>query len=193
MINHILGRKLRKIIIPLILVTVLVISVSASFIPLAFADPDPGEVWATDADGIKKEVFNPTDTVYVKGVGLRKGLKYKISIVEDTGTQIKSGDPIPTNNIVAWKVITTDLQDGSFGPEDIWIQPLMPGCYDVFADCLEEGTQGYYDPGIDAKDEESPLVTTAGFFVIPEIPLGTLTGLLASFSATLIIKRKRIF
>ncbi len=168
-----------------------ILVITSVFAPTVVASPEPGEIWATDAGGSVKNTYLPGDPVYVKGVGLLKGRSYMIYIIPDKGTQIGPGDVIPIGDAVVTAHVTTDPQNGALAPTLVWANAL-PGFYDVFADCQDEGTQGVYEPHIDAKDEEGVLIPpTAGFFVIPENPLGTIAVLSAGFTA-LYIKRRKI-
>jgi hypothetical protein len=128
--------------------------------------------------------FAPSDNVYAKGSGMLKNQEYKIYIIEDT--TITDGMAIPTP-VTTPVTVTTD-DDGRFSPTLIWSGPLTPGYYDIIADCQNVGVSGYYDSA-DAIDDEE-INVTAGFFVIPEVPLGTIAVLLASFAAVL-VKRRR--
>jgi hypothetical protein len=128
--------------------------------------------------------FLPTQTVYAKGEGMEPG-DYIIYIVPDVPTWIPGTTTIPTS--VATTPVTVGAS-GTFGPTPIWSPTLTPGNYDIIADHQTLGTQGTYDVH-DALDT-GEIQVTAGFFVIPEVPLGTIAVLLASFTAVL-IKRRR--
>ena len=52
----------------------------------------------------------------------------------------------------------------------VWGDPLVVGKYDIVVDV---NGNGMYDEGIDALDD-SDIEVTAGFNVIPEVPLGTI-------------------
>jgi len=150
-----------------------------------------GEIWAKDSSGHTVVTYLIGDTVYVKGVGLKEGQMYRISIVEDDGTQIGPGDPIPTGAILT-KLVGPIGSNKKLELTPIWGPPLTPGYCDMFADCIGDGVEGKYDPGIDAKDEELTINPTAGFHVIPETSLGTIGIVLAGFTA-LFIRRKSDF
>lgn len=139
---------------------------------------------ATGTDEIN--TFLLSDNVYAKGSGMHKNQQYKIYIIVDT--TITEGMAIPTN-VTTTVTVTTD-GNGAFGPILVWSNPLTTGYYDIIADCQNVGVQGYYDSP-DAIDDIE-VNATAGFFVIPEIPLGTIAVLSAGLTATL-LKRKRIF
>ena len=50
---------------------------------------------------------------------------------------------------------------------------------------------GKYDAGVDALDDNQMQVT-AGFFVVPEYPLGTFLGVVTCIAALAVFKSKRI-
>jgi len=179
-----LGRQLRKDLIPQILITTLVILLaSISLMPIASAEPDPspkGMLFSSDPAGNKKEVFLPSEDVYVYGVGLVKNTQYKITVIDDT--TMMSGDIIPSP--ASGTTITDVTTDGNgyFGPIVIWSNPLTPGYYDIIADCQTEGNIGYFDRETDAEDtiEASGKY---GFFVIPEYTAGTILALAVCFAS----------
>lgn len=136
----------------------------------------------TDTDEV--DTFLPSDTVYAKGSGMRKNATYKIYIITDT--TIIEGMAIPTPVIPP--VTVTTNPNGAFSATVIWPPTLIPGLYDIIADCQTSGVPGYYDDA-DAIDDEETHVT-AGFFVISEIALGTIATLSAAFAAAFLKYRK---
>jgi hypothetical protein len=151
-----------------------------------------GTITSTDATGTAEiNEFQLTEDIYAKGSGMSPDADYEIYIIVDT--TITLGMSIPSS-VVQTINVTTD-SSGAFGPTLIWDAAppellLLPGDYDIIADCLDYGTQGVYDV-YDAIDDNE-IHTTAGFFVIPQIPLGTISVLLACFAAML-FKRKKVF
>lgn len=137
---------------------------------------------ATGTDEIN--TFLLSDNVYAKGSGMHKDQQYKIYIIIDT--TITEGMAIPTA-VISPVTVTTD-GNGAFGPTLVWSNPLTAGYYDIIADCQNVGVAGYYDSP-DAIDDIE-VNNTAGFFVIPEVPLGPIAVLLACFTAALIKRRK---
>jgi len=127
--------------------------------------------------------FLLNDNVYAKGSGMATNQNYTIIIINDT--TIIQGMTIPPN-ITNTVTVTTD-ENGAFPPTLIWPAPLTPGNYDIIADCRNTGQQGIYDFP-DAIDDME-INNTAGFFVIPEIPLGTLAALLACLTAIALNKK----
>jgi hypothetical protein len=74
---------------------------------------------------------------------------------------------------------------GVLGPSTfIWLD-LIPGKYDIVSDVNDNGI---YDEGIDALDDFD--VNTAGFFVIPEIPFGTILALATCMLALVFYKKR---
>jgi len=130
--------------------------------------------------------FLPSDSVYAKGSGMAINQNYTIIIINDT-TIIK-GMPIPPN-ITNTVTVTTDT-NGAFPPTLIWPTPLTPGNYDIIADCQNTGQQESYDCPDTIDDIE--INNTAGFFVIPETPLGTLAALFACLTAIALNKKLNV-
>jgi len=135
----------------------------------------------TDREEINK--FKPTDSVYAKGSALKPLRRYIIYIINDT--TLIEGMMIPPS--VANPVTATADATGYLAPTLVWASPLKPGNYDIIADCQDEGVRGYLDDS-DAIDDME-INYTAGFFVIPEVPLGAIMALSACALAFL-IKRK---
>jgi len=73
-------------------------------------------------------------------------------------------------------------------PALLWAS-ASPGYYDIFADSQAKGTIGVYDAYDDLDDLDVNM--SAGFFVIPEVPLGVVAVLTACF-AGLGVKRLRL-
>jgi len=121
--------------------------------------------------------FLLSDSIYAKGSGMRPNQKYTIIIINDT--TIVEGMTIPAN-VTTTVTVTTD-ENGAFPPTLIWPAPPTPGNYDIIADCQNTGEQGVYDFP-DAIDDIE-INSTAGFFVIPEMPLGTIAVLFACLTA----------
>lgn len=133
--------------------------------------------------------FTPGEEVYVKGSGLEPTSSYKIYIVEDYTSWVRGTTTLADLTVVMGPIeVTTDATGLIVDqPVLIWAS-ASPGYYDIFADCQTDGTIGTYDAYDDMDDLD---VDNAGFFVIPEMPLGTITGLLACFIA-IAFKCKRI-
>jgi len=147
-----------------------------------------GTITSTDATGTTEiNEFLPTQTVYAKGEGMEPG-NYIIYIVPDVSTWTPWVTVIPAS--VTTPTPVTVGPSATFGPTVIWSPTLTPGDYDIIADHQTLGTQGTYDVH-DALDS-GEIHVTAGFFVIPEIPLGAITVLLVCFAAAS-LKRRKIF
>lgn len=128
-------------------------------------------------------LFLPSDDVYARGSGMCPNQNYTIIIINDT--EIIENMPIPAN--ITTTVTVTTNETGAFGPTLIWSTPLKAGNYDIIADCQDTGEQGIYDYA-DAIDDIE-INTTAGFFVIPEIPLGTVAVMFACLTAMALSKK----
>jgi len=96
------------------------------------------------------------------------------------------------NDVVVWSdgmaipmrisgTATTVSSDasGNILPTTALTGPLSPGKYDIIVDL---NGNGVYDAGIDALDDND-IEVTGGFFVIPEIPLGTIMAAMGMFVA----------
>ena len=105
-------------------------------------------------------------------------------IVEDTTWS--DGMDIPDRVSGTETSVTTDANGNIPAGAVAWNGPLTPGKYDIIIDV---NSNGKYDEGIDALDDED-IEVTAGFFVIPEYPLGTVVGL-AMCLAALAVYQKR--
>jgi hypothetical protein len=77
--------------------------------------------------------------------------------------------PMWTEPILIWSHIPT---------------PLVPGQYDIV---LDENHNGYRDPSEHVDDSDEFIV---GFFVVPELPLGTLMAVMASMAAIGLAKNR---
>jgi len=132
--------------------------------------------------GSRKDQFNPGETIYVNGSGFSPNTDYNLYIVSDVSIWTNGMD-IPTP-IVATSVRSDSA--GTINPTAVWGSPL-PGKYDIIVDVNDNGR---YDIGIDALDDND-IVTTAGFFVIPEYALGTILALAVCFAGVALYRRPK--
>lgn len=149
---------------------------------------DVGTLRSTTAANPPDEVniFNPGQEVYVLGLGLLPNTWYHVWIVPDQLNWI-IGMPIPPQVPGTIKLaVLTDLV-GNFPINLIW-PAAVPGKYDIIADCQQAGTLLRFDVNDSLDDFETQ--GAAGFFVIPQIPLGTIMALFACFAA-FYMKRKK--
>jgi len=155
---------------------------------LVQAVEDVGTLRSTTAANPPDEVnvFNPGDEVYVLGLGLLPNTVYDVWIVVDQPNWV-IGMPLPPQvpGTIKLNVLTDFL--GNFPINKIWAF-AVPGPYDIVADCQEAGTIGIYDVFDSLDDFETQ--RTAGFFVIPQVPLGTAMVLFACFAAFCIQRKK---
>ncbi|MEM2936271.1 MAG: hypothetical protein QW231_03745 [Candidatus Bathyarchaeia archaeon] len=74
---------------------------------------------------------------------------------------------------------------GIHGPFLIWSAPLTIGEYDIVVDSDRDGIR---DPGEKVDYSQVP----PGVFVVPELPMGTLMAMVASFGAMAGLATKRL-
>lgn len=143
-----------------------------------------------DPSGTKKDNFDfLIEDVYVVGSYYAISTTYDIYMVDDV-------DPWTDGMVIPPRVPGTALTissdpAGDVPPTLVWGSPLVPGKYDIVIDV---NGNGLYDEGVDALDD-SDIKVTAGFFIIPELPLGTILGLATCFAAlgvVFISKRVRL-
>jgi uncharacterized repeat protein (TIGR01451 family) len=125
-----------------------------------------------DSSGAKTDTFNVGDDVYMNGTGFGNATTYSLYVVED---QVWSdGMAIPAR-VSGTATTVMSAPDGTIPPTLAWPNPLVPGKYDIVVDV---NNNSQYDVGVDALDDND-ITVTAGFFVIPEVPLGTIMTSLA--------------
>lgn len=148
--------------------------------------PGPATIESCDDTGTTKNEFSPGDDVYVVGSGYTSSLNndldtmndivripiYALKIVSDVDWT--DGMTIPSS--IVETTVSPD-SSGNIAPTLVW-SGATPGAYDIIVDV---NCNGEYDEGIDALDDFD--VENAGFFVIPEFVLGTVTGLATLFVA----------
>jgi len=139
-----------------------------------------------DASSIKDK-FSLMEGVYVKGCKYAPLTTYNIYVVEDVATWT-DGMPIPPRVSGSASTVTT-ASDGCIAPRPtlVWDAPMI-GKYDILVDVLENGV---YDEDVDALDDND-IEVTAGFFIIPELPMGTILGLATCIAALGLYRSKRI-
>ena len=138
-----------------------------------------------DSAGVKKDTFMLDDDVYANGTCYQPQTTYDIYVVEDV-TWV-DGMAIPPRVPGTATTVTTDA-NGNIPPTLLWSNPLTPGKYDIIVDVDGDGLYYAESDALDDNDVE----VTAGFFVIPEVPLGTLTAAIGMFGALMaFVKFKR--
>lgn len=144
--------------------------------PYALDDPipdfsDPQVLHVTiescDSAGSKKDTFHLAEDVYVTGRGYSPSATYDIYVVEDV-VAWTDGMTIPSRVSGTATSVFSDAS-GAISATLVWSDPLVIGKYDIVVDVDSDGV---YDEGTDALDD-SDIEVTAGFNVIPEVPLGT--------------------
>jgi len=141
----------------------------------------PATIESCDSGGVTKDEFLPGEDVYAKGSGFVDNT-YDIYVVEDTTWT--DGMAIPERVPETAEAVT--CVSGAFW-ELVWAAPLIPGKYDIVVDV---GGNGVYDAGVDPLDDMD--VGLAGFFVVPEYPLGTILGVAICFAALAVFKSKSL-
>jgi len=116
------------------------------------------------------DTFGVGDKVCVIGDGFVPDTEYEVQVVNDTDWT--DGMTIPS--YIAKTTVTTDSWGGILDAYPVW-NGATPGKYDIVVDVDGDGL--YYAEA-DALDD-SDIEVTAGFFVVPEVPLGTLMASLA--------------
>jgi len=136
---------------------------------------------STDSAGVTRDKFDVVEDVYAGGSGYAANATYPIYVVTDTTWT--EGMPIPSRVPGTATTVTTDaggaiaysgLEGSGTPPALIWEHPLKLGEYDIV---LDVNKNGLYDRFIDALDDRDVEVVTAGFLVIPEMPLGAISAL----------------
>jgi len=143
-------------------------------------------VETTNVAGERKDVFDISETVYISGSGYLPSKKYDLYVVEDTTWSGGMGFPDRVSGTET--SVETDVNGDIPAGIVAWKGPLTPGKYDIV---IDRNNNGKYDEGIDALDDED-IEVTAGFFVIPELPLGTLMGIVTCFVALATFRFKRL-
>jgi hypothetical protein len=161
----------------------ILISFAILLLGLALTTPvsagDSPCIESCDSAGNTKDTFNPGDKVYVKGSGLEPGLSYYIYIVVDHEPWVRGRTKKDDLTIICEVYVTVD-ENGYIENQPVLIwDSASPGYYDIWADCTMAGASWTYDASDDLDNFD---VGTAGFFVIPEIPLGVTAVLAACFA-----------
>jgi len=125
------------------------------------------------------------EDVYVVGGGYEGIHAQEIFIVEDVATWTDGMD-IPSR-VPGTATYVSSTVTGDVPPTLVWSAPLVPRKYDIVVDV---NVDFRYDHGVDALDDMD--VNLAGFFVVPEYPLGTILGLAMCFAALAVFKSKSL-
>ncbi len=129
-----------------------------------------------DSVGTKKDTFVLGDNVYATGNGYSASATYDLYLVEDV-TWV-DGMAIPPRVPSTATTITSD-SSGDVQATLLWSNPLVAGKYDIVVDVDGDGLYYAETDVLDDNDIE----VTAGFFVVPELPLGTILAALSMFVA----------
>jgi hypothetical protein len=120
------------------------------------------------------DTFGVGDEVCVVGSGFSPETSYEVQVVSDVDWT--DGMTIPS--YVAKTTVMTDSGGAIMDAYPVW-NGATPGKYDIIVDV---NNNGIYDEGIDALDD-SDIEVTAGFFVIPEVAIGSIMAAAAMFAA----------
>jgi hypothetical protein len=131
------------------------------------AAPQAPTIESCDSMGATKDTFDMMETVYATGTGYSASTTYDVYLVEDV-TWV-DGMAIPPRVAGTATTVTSDAA-GNVPATLLWSDPLVPGKYDIVVDIDGDGL---YYAETDALDDND-IEVTAGFFVIPEVPLGTI-------------------
>jgi hypothetical protein len=148
--------------------------------------PPQPTIESCNSKGVRDDRFNLDETIYVSGSGYSSSTTYKLYVVDDVTWE--DGMPIPARVPSTATELSSD-SSGDIRPTAVWADPLTLGKYDIVVDV---NGNGVYDQGTDALDDKD-ITVTAGFFVIPEIWLGTilaLAGCFAAFGVFRLLKRR---
>jgi hypothetical protein len=140
-----------------------------------------------DSLGVKKDTFDPSDTIYLHSLGLggyAKSTSYPLYVVSDTTWT--DGMTMPTRIPSTATSVTSD-SSGNIPVTGIWSPTLTPGKYDIVIDVNGDGK---YNLGVDVLDD-GDVVSTAGFFVIPEYAVGTILALAVCFGGVFVYRKYR--
>ena len=130
--------------------------------------------------GIIKNTFDLNEDVYVIGNNYAPLASYNLYIVTDELVWT-DGMAIPARVTGSATSVTSDAL-GNVATTLAWSDPLILGKYDIIVDVNDNGI---FDAAIDALDN-SDIQVTAGFFVIPESPFGTLMITLSMISGLIV-------
>jgi hypothetical protein len=136
----------------------------SAFVQVYYLNPT---IESCDSSGATKDTFNVADNVYVKGTGYSPSTTYDLYVVQDV-TVWSDGMTIPARVFGTATTVSSDA-GGNVPAALVWPGLLVLGKYDIVVDV---NGNGVYDAGIDALDD-GDIEVTAGFNVIPEVPLGT--------------------
>ncbi len=142
--------------------------------------PTGPTIESSDSGGAKKDTFDIPEDVYVVGSGYIVDVgphSHDLYVVEDVATWT-DGMAIPSRVAGTATTVSSD-GSGNIPATLVWSGPLVPGKYDIVVDV---NGNGLYDANVDALDD-SDVQVTAGFFVVPEVPLGTVMASVAMIIA----------
>ncbi len=139
-------------------------------------------IFDSPSSWVTTDTFNPGDNVCVIGDGFSPYTTYDVQVVNDVDWT--DGMTIPS--YVAKTAVTTDEFGEIMDAVPVW-NGATPGKYDIVVDVNDSGE---YEANIDALDD-SDIEVTAGFFVVPEVAIGSIMTIAAMFVALGLYAYKR--
>jgi parallel beta-helix repeat protein len=153
------------------------------FDPWLTASP-PAIVESADSGGNTRDIFGLAEPAYVTGSGYGISKTHDLYVVDDV-TSWSNGMTIPSRVTGTETSVTTD-SNGDIPVGTLAWSSGAVGQYDIVVDV---NGNGKYDECLDALDD-GDIKVTAGFHVIPEIPLGTAAALLTALAALVAYKKR---
>jgi len=143
-------------------------------------------VVSCDSSGTEKNTFLPSEDVYCKiWYPCLQPMDVRIYIVYHNE---ESWGGALTDRSDGYETVTIPSNPGGYlGPFKIWSNPLTPGGYDIVVDV---NGNGIYDDGDMFMVDSGHGCFDVGFFVVPELPLGTLMAVMASMAAIGLAKNR---
>jgi hypothetical protein len=124
-----------------------------------FLQPVTTTVWASDALGNDKELFEPSDSIFASVQAAGQTVTFYVTAHHETWvdgdvlTDVSGGAKMGTLNPSGVQTV------------EVWVPILVSGCYDVV---LDTNNNGLFDLGVDETDVAQVRLVN----VIPEVPLG---------------------
>jgi hypothetical protein len=144
---------------------------------ITYTEPAPSiesAVFTSPSTWTATDTFNVGDDVCVIGSDFLPDTEYEVQVVNDVDWT--DGMTIPA--YIAKASVPTDYDGEILDAYPVW-NDATTGKYDIIVDVNDNNK---YDEGIDALDDND-IQVTAGFFVIPEVAIGSITAAAAMFTA----------
>lgn len=150
----------------------------------------PATIESCDPYGNPKNEFScvqppPKGDIHVIGNGFPSNIEVPVYVVKDVSDWF-DGISISSLKWASGALVQTN-SDGDILVTNVWESAVATGYFDIVADV---NSNGIYDAGVDAIDNDD-IHVTAGFFVIPEVPVGPLFVFIACILAFYAYRIKR--